>query len=97
MGFVTWSEAISYGFSMFGYFLCIGSVSGWLIFSGIDYISETGELFLGWIMVGIGFVVAVSGLYGAMYKMIADGVGRGNGHISGPQPRKERILAKLNE
>ena len=77
MGFVTWYEAISYGFSMFGYFFVVGSVSGWLLLSGMDYISDTGELFLGWIMVGFGFVVAISGSYGAMYKMIADGVGRG--------------------
>ncbi len=97
MAFVLWREGISYGFSMIGFLLVVVWLGAIPIIVGSAMISEDSQRFIGWLVAGIGYTVLLAGSYGAMYKIIADGVARGNGHIEGLQTTKQRIQARLNE
>ena len=97
MGNVAWSEAMSYGITMVGYFAFVCFLGGLSIFTGIAAIAENENRMLGSILFFLGSSVLMAGYFGAMYKIIADGVGRGNGHISSPQTINEQILIKLQE
>ena len=85
MSRVSFGEATSYGFSLIGYFLLVILVGGGLILlGGIIGLSGLGTdeadvyFMLGIMVTAFGWLVIVAGSYGAFYKVIADGVGRGN-------------------
>ncbi len=97
MNKVGWTEALSFGFSMFGYFLFVGFLGGGALLLGTAMIIDDPARIIGFIFMAIGYTVLISGTYGALYKTIADGVGRGNGHIQGPQTIQQQIQARLYE
>mgnify|MGYP001210063863 CR=1 FL=1 len=75
---VTFGEALGYGLSMVAYFSLVGILSFFFIITGFAMIGDTssptdGER-LGALIAGLGFVISAAGIYGAFYKVIADGV-----------------------
>jgi hypothetical protein len=72
---VSLTEALEYGLSMVAYFAIIGSLSVLIMFQGLSILEE--QQLIGSVIFGFGLVISVSGSYGAIYKMIADGVRRG--------------------
>ena len=78
---VTFGEALGYGLSMLAYFALVGLVSFFFIMTGLAMIADTSSptdgAFLGALTAGLGFVISAAGTYGAIYKVIADGVQTG--------------------
>ena len=105
MARVGFGEALSYGFSLIGYLMAVGLVGGGLILlgtlmgtAGIAGTS-TDTVFLGiffGVMIGLlGWLTIIAGLYGAFYKVIADGVNRGTNAAS-KQPTELRVYSPTN-
>ena len=106
MARVSFSEALGYGFSLIGYLLAVGLVGGGLVFLGsvmmgtaviMGTSSDTAFLgiFFG-VMIGLlGWLTIIAGLYGAFYKVIADGVNRGTNAAS-KQPTELRVYSPTN-
>ena len=105
MARVSFSEALGYGFSLIGYLLAVGLVGGGLVFLGsvmgtagiIGTSSDTAILgiFFGVMTVLLGWLTIIAGLYGAFYKVIADGVNRGTNAAS-KQPTELRVYSPTN-
>lgn len=70
-------EGIRYGLGMIAYITAISIFGGLFFIIGIVLVSER-ELAIGSISTLIGFVVLYAGFVGTTYKIIADGVARGN-------------------
>ena len=73
-------EATDYGISLIRYFMGVILAGGGLIMAGelIGWGSSTDEMLtLGLIVSILGCLLLVAGFYGAFYKVIADGVQRG--------------------
>tara|TARA_Y100000589_G_C26784310_1_gene479101 strand:+ start:228 stop:530 length:303 start_codon:yes stop_codon:yes gene_type:complete len=97
MGEVTLGEALRYGFSLLAYITVTGLIAVGMIYLGLGLIAEgqletnDGYFLIGVIQTAIGFLVAIAATYGALYKLIADAVGRGNGHIQVPPTNNQQI------
>lgn len=78
---VTFGEALGYGLSMIAYFSLVGLLSFFFIMTGLAMIADTSSQtdgpLLGALTAGLGFVISAAGTYGAIYKVIADGVQKG--------------------
>ena len=100
MSEVELGEALRYGFSFLAYITVTGFIAAFMIFLGLGLIAEgerNGTFFVGVIVSALGYLVAIAATYGALYKLIADAVGRGNGHIQGPLTKHQQILQRLNQ
>ena len=89
MSRVSFSEAISYGFSLMAYFILVIIVGGGIAFCGALIggggmaASETNESGMIWMILGFlitlfGWTIIAAGMYGTFYKVIADAVSRGS-------------------
>ena len=78
---VTFGEALGYGLSMIAYFSLVGLLSFFFVMTGLAMIADTSSptegALLGALTAGLGFVISAAGTYGAIYKVIADGVQKG--------------------
>ncbi len=75
------SEAVSYGFSMIGYFLATTSLTVMLFVFGNSIARESDSsfsLFIGLLLMCAAIVFGVSAYYGAFYKLLSDSVTRGS-------------------
>lgn len=78
---VTFGEALGYGLSMLAYFAIVVLLSFFFIMTGFAMIADTSSptdgALLGALTAGMGIVISAVGTYGAIYKVIADGVQKG--------------------
>ena len=108
MAKVSFSEALSYGFSLIGYFLAVLVVGGGLVVLGSImgsagiFASNNGDegvvflgIFCGVLMLLFGWLTIIAGSYGAIYKVIADGVNRGTKPTSN-QHTETRVYSPNN-
>lgn len=70
-------EGIQYGLGMIAYITAVSIFGGLIFIVGIAMAGE-GEFGIGLILTLVGFIVLYAGFVGTTYKIIADGVARGN-------------------
>lgn len=81
-------DGIKYGFQLMGYLLGVGIVAMFVIGIGSGMVGSAqgglygetnfGQLVLGAIITLVGVLTLYAGMMGLLYKVIADGVERGN-------------------
>jgi len=99
---VTFGDALLYGLSMLAYFALVGTASFFCVTAGFALIAESASsangAIPGALIAGLGFVIAAAGSYGAIYKVIADGVQRGVSRADvSPQRKVLQNVAERND
>ena len=78
---ISMSEAVSYGFSMVGYFLATTALTVILIIIATYVVAPSGSsfsIFISLVLTCTAIVFGVSAYYGAFYKLLSDSVMRGS-------------------
>jgi hypothetical protein len=89
-------SGIKYGFVLLGYFIAVFLVGGVILGIGVAIASggttggDTALLAVGAVLSVIGGLIVYAGVFGVLYKIIADGVKRGIESARGPVPGVER-------
>lgn len=83
-------EGIRYGFSIMAYYVVVilignlimgiggGMMGAGLETAGLHDSPDWGTVIIGFVVFGFGLLSVLAGVFGAVYKLIADGVAKGN-------------------